>query len=139
MFTGREWDAELGLYYYRARHYDPRTGRFLQVDPAAEGSNWYQYAANQPSGITDPTGRTIVVSCEQSESFRTKFQEQALVCAPRWLLAIFLSVSVAAGTANCQTDSAHGHGVQYWAKWATDDRPDVRWFAVRTLPAFGHN
>ncbi len=32
-FTGREFDAESGLYHYRARHYDPGVGRFLQSDP----------------------------------------------------------------------------------------------------------
>jgi len=28
-FTGREWDPEPGLYYYRARYYEPRVGRFI--------------------------------------------------------------------------------------------------------------
>jgi RHS repeat-associated protein len=32
LFTGREYDAETGLYYYRARYLDPRTGTFLQED-----------------------------------------------------------------------------------------------------------
>jgi RHS repeat-associated protein len=32
-FTGREYDPETGLYYYRARYYDPGLGRFLQEDP----------------------------------------------------------------------------------------------------------
>ncbi len=32
LFTGREWDSETNLYYYRARFYSPRTGRFLQRD-----------------------------------------------------------------------------------------------------------
>ncbi|MCY2964638.1 MAG: hypothetical protein NT069_13555 [Planctomycetota bacterium] len=27
--TGREWDADVSLYQYRARWYDPRVGRFL--------------------------------------------------------------------------------------------------------------
>jgi len=33
LFTSREYDEESGLYYYRARYYDPSVGRFLQVDP----------------------------------------------------------------------------------------------------------
>jgi RHS repeat-associated protein len=32
-FTGRELDAEAGLYYYRACYYDPEIGRFLSEDP----------------------------------------------------------------------------------------------------------
>ena len=32
-FTGREWDSETNLYYYRARYYDPKIGRFLGEDP----------------------------------------------------------------------------------------------------------
>src|SRR5690606_36416392 len=32
-YTGRELDSESGLLYYRARYYDPQTGRFLQKDP----------------------------------------------------------------------------------------------------------
>ena len=32
-YTGREFDPESGLYYYRARYYDATAGRFLQEDP----------------------------------------------------------------------------------------------------------
>jgi RHS repeat-associated protein len=32
-FTGQKLDAEAALYYYKARYYDPATGRFLQTDP----------------------------------------------------------------------------------------------------------
>src|SRR6201999_4333867 len=32
-YTGRRYDVETGLYYYRARYYDPKIGRFLQTDP----------------------------------------------------------------------------------------------------------
>jgi RHS repeat-associated protein len=32
-FTAREFDSETGLYFYRARYYDPPAGRFLQEDP----------------------------------------------------------------------------------------------------------
>ena len=33
MFTGRRYDDETGLYYYRTRMYDRRQVRFLQSDP----------------------------------------------------------------------------------------------------------
>ncbi len=58
-YTGREYDAELGLYYYRARYYDPSTGRFLSEDPlsfAAGDSNLYRYVFNTPTLYTDPSG-----------------------------------------------------------------------------------
>jgi RHS repeat-associated protein len=32
-YTGREWDAELRLYHFRARWYDPATGGFVTRDP----------------------------------------------------------------------------------------------------------
>ncbi|MBI3269810.1 MAG: hypothetical protein HYZ53_12365 [Planctomycetes bacterium] len=60
MFTGREWDAALGLYDYRARTYDPRTGRFVSPDPlgldADDLANDYRYVGNDPTLWTDPTG-----------------------------------------------------------------------------------
>jgi RHS repeat-associated protein len=32
-YTGREWDSETGLYYYRARYYEPQARRFISEDP----------------------------------------------------------------------------------------------------------
>ncbi|MBK9067356.1 MAG: hypothetical protein IPL76_10845 [Gemmatimonadetes bacterium] len=29
-WTGREWDAETGWYFHRARYYDPGQRRFVQ-------------------------------------------------------------------------------------------------------------
>ena len=58
-FTGREWDQETGDYYYRARYYNPETGRFLSEDPIGfEGgdSNFYRYVKNQPIIKKDATG-----------------------------------------------------------------------------------
>jgi RHS repeat-associated protein len=64
-YTGREWDPETGLYYYRARYYDPKAGRFLQQDPIgmAGGINLYAYVGNNPVNFVDPNGwLTIAIS-----------------------------------------------------------------------------
>jgi RHS repeat-associated protein len=58
-FTGRDWDPDAGLYYYRARWYDPHTGRFLSQDPSgfkAGDTNLNRYVWNRPTSLTDPTG-----------------------------------------------------------------------------------
>jgi RHS repeat-associated protein len=63
-FTGREYDSESGLYYYRARYYDPALGRFISKDPlglASRAANSYIYALNSPIQLSDPLGLFIVV------------------------------------------------------------------------------
>jgi len=58
MFTGRRFDIETGLYYYRARYYNPHIGRFMQTDPIGygDGINWYVFCGNNPIGRVDPYG-----------------------------------------------------------------------------------
>ena len=57
-YTGRESDSETGLYYYRARYYDPGVGRFINEDPVGfeGGTNFYRYASNSPVFWIDPSG-----------------------------------------------------------------------------------
>ncbi len=58
-YTGRTWDAEANLYYYRARWYDPIAGRFLSEDPlgfAAGDTNVQRYVGNGVPNATDPSG-----------------------------------------------------------------------------------
>ncbi|MBU1864220.1 MAG: Ig-like domain repeat protein [Candidatus Omnitrophica bacterium] len=57
-FTGRRYDFETGLYYYRNRYYNPKLGRFLTPDPArfVDGPNMYTYVANNPVNYVDPLG-----------------------------------------------------------------------------------
>jgi RHS repeat-associated protein len=61
MFTGREYDEETGLYYYRARYYSTSMGRFLSTDPAKDDNllNQYTYVFNQPTTFTDAFGLSV--------------------------------------------------------------------------------
>ena len=57
-YTGREYHAESGLYFYRARFYDPEVGSFISVDPIGQlgGANGYRYAAANPLAFIDSLG-----------------------------------------------------------------------------------
>ena len=60
-YTAREHDADAGMYYYRARWYNPSTGRFLSPDPIGFGGgdfNLYRYVNNNPVNYVDPDGET---------------------------------------------------------------------------------
>jgi RHS repeat-associated protein len=60
-YTGREDDGT-GLYYYRARYYDPTIGRFISEDPLGFGAgdvNFYQYTSNNPVNANDPSGKAV--------------------------------------------------------------------------------
>jgi RHS repeat-associated protein len=64
-FTGRENDGT-GLYYYRARYYDPASGRFISEDPIRFGGtqiDLYTYVSDNPVGFADPAG-----TCPQYDS-----------------------------------------------------------------------
>jgi RHS repeat-associated protein len=57
-YTGRENDGT-GLYYLRARYYNPTLQRFIREDPlefAGKDFNFYAYAFNNPLSYTDPLG-----------------------------------------------------------------------------------
>jgi len=57
-YTGRDFDTETGLFYYRARYYDPVAGRFISEDPIGSGGgiNAYAYVGNDPTILVDPFG-----------------------------------------------------------------------------------
>jgi RHS repeat-associated protein len=62
LYRGEQFDSDLGLYYLRARYYNPATARFLGRDPAPgdltapETFHKYNYAGNNPVNFADPTG-----------------------------------------------------------------------------------
>ncbi|MEO0582462.1 MAG: RHS repeat-associated core domain-containing protein [Bacteroidota bacterium] len=62
-YTGREWDAQAGIYYYRTRYYDAEVGRFVGKDrfrgfiDEPKSRNFYTYTSNNPLSYIDPDGR----------------------------------------------------------------------------------
>jgi len=62
-YTGRELDTETGLYYYRARYYDSRIGRFISEDRigfAGDDVNLYGYVFNDPINLIDAFGLRVL-------------------------------------------------------------------------------
>jgi RHS repeat-associated protein len=63
LYRGEQWDSDLGLYYLRARYYNPLTGRFMSRDPLRGNlrvpitNHKYIYAGTNPVAFVDPTGR----------------------------------------------------------------------------------
>jgi RHS repeat-associated protein len=57
-FSTQYYDRETGLYCYLRRHYDPKTGRWLERDPLQEqgGLNLYGFCGNNPIDYWDVRG-----------------------------------------------------------------------------------
>ena len=67
LFTGRDYDAETGKYYFRARTLHPGLGRFMQHDPKmyVDGLNLYNYVGSMPIMYNDPYG--LEKDCQERE------------------------------------------------------------------------
>ncbi len=72
LYTGREYDKEISLYYMRARYYDAWLGRFVSRDPIGmrDDINLYRYVANNPMKYVDRMGKekTLIVTILGKES-----------------------------------------------------------------------
>ncbi len=67
-YFGQTYDETTGLYYLRARYYDPATGRFTQQDPAEDGYNWYVYGNQNPAMYVDPSGHISQTEMDMFEN-----------------------------------------------------------------------
>lgn len=72
-YTGAVYDNATGMYYMRARYYEPGTGRFITQDTyrgeVSDSNTWhlYAYCSNDPVNYTDPSGhkrRYLGIGCQ---------------------------------------------------------------------------
>jgi RHS repeat-associated protein len=102
-FTGREWDAETGLYFYRARYMDSKIGRFIEKDPIGlrGGINLYAYAGNNPVNLTDPSGLDpFVVTVNYSNS---QYGSVTMVWNNGLLPSVYTSGTIGSNGTNIQS------------------------------------
>jgi len=114
-YAGEVYDEETGLYYLRARYYDPALGRFTNED-TVEGQvnnplsmNLYTYCYNNPLLYTDPTGNT---PRDFFTGLANALDDNITSGALRWVLGKMLNVNQ-----SYQYDNA----VDYYAGRVTGD------------------
>ncbi len=76
LFTGEQYDEELGQYYLRARYYDQTSGRFTGMDEwdgkpfKPQTLNKYSYAHSSPSNGYDPSGYAFLAGFSVNTNIR---------------------------------------------------------------------
>jgi RHS repeat-associated protein len=95
-FQGREIDWTTGLMYFRARWYNPETGRWLSKDPIriAGGLNLYAFCDNNPVNFVDPMGL-----CGEDDDI------------PEWLQKILDEIQVARDELKAARDALNDKGI----------------------------
>jgi RHS repeat-associated protein len=128
LYTGREFDAETGLYYYRNRYYSAESGTFVSRDPIgyqAGDLSLYRNVRGAPTLYVDPTGSSSslmpfvptikIVHVSKSGcveiNFGVKFQ------VPQWIDSGFIVQEINASTRVYDCD---GNDITMsWMKGAT--------------------
>ena len=78
LFNAKEFDEEIGMYYYGARYYEPRLSLWMSVDRFAEkypATSGYNYAINNPVRYININGDSIRVSSENRELFNKTLKD----------------------------------------------------------------
>ena len=101
-YCAEQYDSDLGLYYLRARYYNPVTGRFLSRDPE-DGKRWepatlhkYLYADGDPVNGRDPSGRGDVIEFGDSVAWETRkvyIYQKTIGWTARYFLCIDAAVA----------------------------------------------
>ncbi|RLC83572.1 MAG: hypothetical protein DRI79_13785, partial [Chloroflexi bacterium] len=91
-YTGQRLEAAIGLYYYRARWYDPALGRFISADTIVpdpgnpQDLNRYAYVRNNPLRYTDPSGHRLAYDPEGEFTWTFYDDNPIIVEAPETVL-----------------------------------------------------
>ena len=101
-YTGRRYDEESGLYYYRARMYSPEISRFLSNDPAQQGDNWYAYVGNDPTNNRDPSGEMsvrlmnmpLISPYTTGVNYMARLDEEILLSSPEVIRSIYYHTTI---------------------------------------------
>ena len=99
LYRGEQFDADLGLYYLRARYYNPFTGRFMSRDPEdgkpcdPKTLHKYLYAGGDPVNGIDPRGRADEAEAEEmfiisGDTLETELELRATAAQVRMELCI---------------------------------------------------
>jgi RHS repeat-associated protein len=114
--NGQQWDGSEGLYFNRARYYQPQTGRFIGQDPYA-GSEYepntlhrYLYTANDPVNSIDPSGNEGLVAKLVSLGIKTTLTTRVANIA----LQVFNCANTLATIHNMYSDFVLTGSVSAW-------------------------
>jgi RHS repeat-associated protein len=123
LYRGEQYDPDLGLYYLRARYYNPLTGRFLSRDPE-DGTPYdpaslhkYLYARGDPVNASDPEGRAATIETV----FSTAEISSPLEAGAGWVgrtVSVFLCASaefITDATLGWPSNLASPVGVPLWS------------------------
>ena len=125
-YTGREYDAETGLNYYRARYYDASAGRFISEDPSgfkAGDSNLSRYVGNSPVNATDPSG--MVWKWLKNLGNGIASGARAIGSAAKAVGGAIVSGAKAVGSGVVKSAKTVGGAVRSAASWVADKAEKV--------------
>ena len=118
-YRGEQYDSDLGLYYLRARYYNPATGRFLSRDPLDGNAvdpaslHKYLYAGGDPVNMVDPTGRGDVPEFALLEERTLPELEEGIYTAAKFVAKYYTcigfvvaDIAFMAGKSNWESNTA---------------------------------
>jgi RHS repeat-associated protein len=138
-WQGQYLDSESGLYYLRARYYDPTTAQFITRDPLDQITGQpYGYAQDDPLNGGDPSGLSAI------GDFWNATGGKALHWITHHPVQAAVGAAIAAGTAACvilepcgvgEAEEGGGFFSNLWSRLA-DEKGSWSPFAGRTSSNF---